>query len=189
MTWCSACTSVTPRSIQAAKRWSWVCARPPRLVSRLRWSEARTSPKASAMRKPGGLERSALIVIEQATHGATVIQHDLASIRRRVGRGGDVLGYLVRQWWSSRGRRGRGNSGGLAGDAPLLQHLAFNGTQPAYFAAHLDLGVTIRLQHGLGQVAQKMIDAIPMRDPGKLGRNPGDERGLFVRQPQADRQP
>jgi hypothetical protein len=27
-----------------------------------------------------------------------------------------------------------------------------------------------------------------MRDPGKLGRDPGDERVLFVRQPQVDRQ-
>jgi hypothetical protein len=70
----------------------------------------------------------------------------------------------------------------------LLQHLAFDGTPPAYCAAHLDLGVTIRLQHGLGHVAQKMIDAIPMRDPGKLGRDPGDERVLLVRQPQVDRQ-
>src|SRR6516165_6179659 len=33
-----------------------------------------------------------------------------------------------------------------------------------------------------------MIDAISMRDPRKLGRNPGDARVLFVRQPQVDRQ-
>src|SRR2546425_898337 len=79
------------------------------------------------------------------------IQHNLTSIRRRVGRDGYGLGQLVRRWWGSRGRRGRGNSGGLASDAPaLLQHLAFDGTQPAYFAAHRDLGVTIRLQHRLG---------------------------------------
>ena len=42
------------------------------------------------------LSRPTLIVIEYAPNGATVIQHDLAGIRRRVGRGGDVLGSLVR---------------------------------------------------------------------------------------------
>src|SRR4029453_13041999 len=118
------------------------------------------------------------------THGTTVIQHDLAGIRRWFRRDGDVLGQRVRWWWGSRGYSDRGNGRRFGDDElPLLQYLAFDGTQPANFAAHLDLGVPICLQHRLGQVVQKMIDAISMRDLGKLGRDPGDERVLFVRQP------
>jgi hypothetical protein len=129
----------------------------------------------------GRWSRPPLIVLEDATNGATVIQPDRAGIRRRVGRGGDVLGQLVRRWGSRRGHRGRGNGGGRAGAAsPWRQHLAFHGPPPAYCAAPLALGGTLRLQHGRGQVAQNMIDAIPRRAPGKLGRHPWDERLVLV---------
>jgi hypothetical protein len=129
----------------------------------------------------GRLERPPLIGMAYATHGAPVIQYDLASSRRRVGRGADVLGHRVRRWWRRRGRRGRGNGGGRAGAAaPWRQHRACNGTQPAYCAAPRDLGVPIRLPPGLGHVAQQMMNAIPMRAPGQRGRDPCDERLVFV---------
>jgi hypothetical protein len=70
----------------------------------------------------------------------------------------------------------------------LLPHRAFDGPHPAYGAAHLDRGVTLRLQHGLGHVTQKMMDAIPMRDSGTRGRDPWNERVWCVRQPEVDRQ-
>jgi hypothetical protein len=57
------------------------------------------SPDVSPGRRhasPRWWARAALSVMEYATHGATGIQPDRASIRRRVGRGGDVLGSLGR---------------------------------------------------------------------------------------------
>ena len=58
---------------------------------------------------------------------------------------------------------------------------------PRSLVSHLNLGVTISLQHRLGQIAEKMVVAVAMRHARKLRRDPRHERVLLVRDPEANR--
>lgn len=94
------------------------------------------------------MERASLVVVENSTHGRAVIEHH----------GGGGIGF--------RSRRIRGPNDhrhgclrivcreafGRLGSLPL-EHGLFDFPEATYLAPHLDLGVTIGLQHGLGQIA------------------------------------
>jgi hypothetical protein len=71
--------------------------------------------------------------------------------------------------------------------ATLVQDSALDCPQSAHPAAHLDFRTTIQFQHGLGKVSEEVVDAIPVRHPGKLSGNRRNEGILFVRHPQSDR--
>src|SRR6516164_8197019 len=66
----------------------------------------------------------------------------------------------------------------------LLEHSLLDFPQAAYLAPHLDLGMTISLQHGLGHVADEMVVAVTMRHSGEFRGDPLHECVLLVRQPE-----
>lgn len=94
------------------------------------------------------MERSALIVIENATHRRAIVEHHgtrrIGLWRRRGCRLNDhrhgCFRIVVRQAFRRRGTL-------------LFERGLFNLPQAAYLAPHLNLGVTIGLQHGLGHIA------------------------------------
>src|SRR5262249_20686473 len=66
---------------------------PPFFASRLRWSEACTSSKASAIRKPGGCRGPPLIVVEDAADRRAIIEHHI--LRRLIRLDGVARGSLA----------------------------------------------------------------------------------------------
>ena len=54
----------------------------------------------------------------------------------------------------------------------VFEHGLFDFPQPAHLASHLNLGVTIGLQHRLGQIAEKMVVAVAMRHAGNSAAIP-----------------
>ena len=69
----------------------------------------------------------------------------------------------------------------------MLKHCLFDFPQAANLLPHLNLGVAVGLQYGLGHVAEEMVVAVAMRHVGKLHCDPCHERVLLVRQPQPHR--
>jgi hypothetical protein len=99
----------------------------------------------------GRLQRSSLIVVEDAAHGRTVVEH------HATGR----IGLRLRRVRRPHGDRHRGlgivSGCGLRrlGTLPL-EHGLFDLSQAAHLLAHLDFGVAVGLQHGLGHVAEEV---------------------------------
>ena len=63
----------------------------------------------------------------------------------------------------------------------------FDLPQAAHLLPHLNLGVAVGLQHGLGHIAEEMVVAVAMRHAGEFRRDPRHERVLLVRDPEANR--
>jgi hypothetical protein len=127
------------------------------------------------------MERASLIVIENSTYSRAVFEH------HGVGRIGFERWPIRRPHDHCHGCfrivcEARRHIGTL-----LLEHGLFDFPQAAYLASHLNLGVTIGLQYGLGQIAEKMVVAVAMWHVRKLRRDPRHERILLVRDPKADR--
>ena len=130
----------------------------------------------------GRMQRSALIVVEDPAHRRAVVEHHGAGGidhgRRRVRRG--------------RGRRDGGF--GIVRRAVVLglgllplEHGLFDRPQAADLLPHLDLGMAVGLQDGLGQVAEEVVVAVAVRHVGELRRDPRHERVLLVRHPERHR--
>src|SRR3974377_412666 len=123
------------------------------------------------------MEGASLIVVENSTYRSAIVEHHRAC---RIG------------WRRRRGRRPHDDNHGcrriISREAGrrlgilMLEHGLFNFPQAAHLTPHLYLGVTVGLQYGLGQVAEKMIVAVAMRHARKLRRDPRHERGLLVRE-------
>jgi hypothetical protein len=69
----------------------------------------------------------------------------------------------------------------------LCQNTSFDGAQSAHFAAHRDLRLTVHVEDWLGQIAHKVVLAVAVWDPRKLGGDGLDERILLVRHPRPHR--
>ena len=130
----------------------------------------------------GRVERSTLIVVENATHRRAVVEHHGT---RRIG----LRRGRVRR---PDGHR-HGGFGIVSGGVPRrldslpLEHGLFDLPQATHLLAHLNLGVAVGLQHGLGHVAEEVVLAVAVRHAGKLRRDPRHERVLPVRQPERHR--
>ena len=128
------------------------------------------------------MEGASLIVVENSTYRSAIVEHHRACRigwrRRRIRRPHDDDHGCRRIISREAGRR----LGIL-----MLEHGLFNFPQTAHLAPHLYLGVTVGLQYGLGQVAEKMIVAVAMRHVRKLCRDPLHECVLLVRDPEANR--
>src|SRR3974377_2199968 len=66
----------------------------------------------------------------------------------------------------------------------LLEHSLLDFPQSSHLTPHLDLGMTIGLQHGLSHVADEMVVAVTMRYRGEFRGDPLHESVLLVRQPE-----
>ncbi len=127
------------------------------------------------------MERASLIVIDNSTYRRAIVEHHRACRigweRRRIRRPHD----------DDHGRRRiiSREAGRWLGILPL-EHGLFNFPQAAHLASHLDFDVTVSLQYGFGEVAEKMIVAVAMRHVRKLYRDPLHERVLLVRDPKHD---
>src|SRR6266404_805342 len=75
----------------------------------------------------------------------------------------------------------------VVGVATLFQNTSFDGAQSAHFAAHRDLRLTGHVEDWLGQIAHKVVLAVAVWDPRKLGGDGLDERILLVRHPRPHR--
>ena len=128
------------------------------------------------------MERASLIVIENSTNRRAIVEHHRACRigweRRRIRRPHDD--DHGRRWIISR------EAGRWLGILPL-EHGLFNFPQAAHLAPHLDFDVTVSLQYGFGEVAEKMIVAVAMRHVSKLYRDPLHERVLLIRHPKPHR--
>jgi len=99
------------------------------------------------------MEGASLIVVENSTYRSAIVEHHRAC---RIG------------WRRRRGRRPHDDDHGcrriISCEAGrrlgilMLEHGLFNFPQAAHLAPHLYLGLTVGLQYGLGQVAEKMIN-------------------------------
>src|SRR5450755_4660967 len=105
------------------------------------------------------MQRSPLVIVEDAAHGRAIIQNDVP--RRIVDRRRRSVG-----WPNVNGRIGA-RVGLLLRLPLLLQYGLLDAPQAADLPPHLHLGVTVRLQNRLGHVAQEMIVAIAMWDTRK----------------------
>ena len=54
----------------------------------------------------------------------------------------------------------------------MLEHGLLDLPQATHLLSHLHLGVAVGLQDGLGHIAQEMVPAIAMRDPGNSAAIP-----------------
>ena len=130
----------------------------------------------------GRLERASLIVIENSTYSRAIVEHHGAGrigfgsrrVRRRHDHRHSCCGIVLCEACQR------------LGILPF-EHGLFDFPQPAHLVSHLNLGVTISLQHRLGQIAEKMVVAVAMRHARKLRRDPRHERVLLVRDPEANR--
>ena len=124
------------------------------------------------------MERASLVVVENSTYSRAIVEHHGAGRigfgRRRIRRPHDHGHGCFRIVFREAFRR----LGTL-----LLEHGLFNFPQATHLTSHLNLGVTIGLQHRLGQIAEKMVVAIAMWHVRKLRRDPCHERSLLVRDP------
>ena len=124
------------------------------------------------------MQWSSLIVIENSTHRRAIFEHHgtrgIGFRRRRVRRPSDHRHSGFRIIFRNALRR----IGGV-----LLEHRLFDFPQAANLLPHLNLGVAVGLQHGLGHVAEEMVVAVAMRHVGKLRCDPRHERVLLVRHP------
>ncbi len=93
------------------------------------------------------MERTSLIVIENPSHRRAIVQHDGACRigfgSRRVCRPHDHGHGCFRIVFREIFRR--------LGTLPI-EHGLFDFPQAAHFASHLNLGMTVGLQHGLGHI-------------------------------------
>src|SRR5215469_2799177 len=102
------------------------------------------------------MQGPSLIIIQNTTYRRTVIQHDI--LRGLVG---------VE-------RRGRAYFTVALGTLGLRREplggkdLPLDRPQSAHIAPHLHFGAAVRLEHGLGHIAQEVIGAIAMRDAWEL---------------------
>ena len=96
----------------------------------------------------GRLERTPLVAIEDPTYSRAIVEHHGASRigfgRRRIRRPRDHRHGCFRVVF----REAFGRLGTLP-----LEHGLFDFPQAPHLASHLNLGVTIGFQHGLGQIA------------------------------------
>ena len=84
----------------------------------------------------------------------------------------------VRRRHDHRHRRAVGSSSCEASSTPphsAVEHGLFDFPQAAHLLAHLNLGVTVGLQHRLGHIAQEMVVAVAMRHARKFRRDPRHE--------------
>ena len=125
----------------------------------------------------GRMQRPTVIVIEDPTHRRAVVEDHAA-------RGIDHGSGPVRHG------RGRWDGGGGIGRpvVPRLgllarQHGLFDRPQAAHLLPHLDLGMTVGIQDGLGQIAEEVVVAVAMGHFGELRGDPRHEGVLLVGQP------
>src|SRR5712692_7626172 len=102
------------------------------------------------------MQRPPLVVVQDATHCRTIIEHDILGAGVGLARVG-----LWRLAWEL------GKSGQLRG-APFGEHLPFDRPQPPYLAPHLYLGAAVGVEHGLGDIPHEVIGTIAVRDTWKL---------------------
>src|SRR5271157_4907120 len=179
---CSAWTCSNPRSMQPASRPSCFSSNPPFFRVQVPLDRLANLLQSRGHLQAGRLERASLIAIENSTYSRAIVEHHGAGRigleRRRIRRPRDHRQGCFRiVFREAFGRRG----------TLLLEHGLFDFPQAAHLASHLNLGVTIGLQHGLGQIAEKMVVAVAMGHVRKLRRDPRHERVLLVRDPKADR--
>jgi hypothetical protein len=123
-----------------------------------------------------------LVVIENSTYSRAIVEHHgaggIGSGGRRIGGPNDYrrgcFRIVVRAAFRSLG-------------SLSLEHGLLDFPEAAHLAPHLYLGVTIGLQHRLGQIAEKMVVTVAMRHVRKLRRDPRHKRVLLVGDPKADR--
>ena len=127
------------------------------------------------------MEWASLIVIENPAYGRAIFKHHgagrIGCARRRIRRSHDNCHRCCRIIACEALRR----LGLLA-----LENGLFDLPQAAHLAPHLNLGVAVRVQYGLGQIAEEMVVAIAMGHAGELCRDPRHERVLLIRDPEGN---
>ena len=116
-----------------------------------------------------------LIVVENTTHRRAIVEHHgirgvgfrRGCVRRPGGQRRSRSRIIVRNAFQ--------HLGGV-----LLEHRLLDFPQTANLLPHLNLGVAVSLQHGLGHVAEEMVVAVAMRHVGKLRCDPRHKRVLLV---------
>src|SRR5215475_15946118 len=94
---------------------------------------------------------------------------DQAETTRHRGRGHSICWARGRcrevgtQRGSGLGGLGWGGKGQCCGFLSCYQHTPFDGAQPPHFAAHLYLGMTVHVYHGLLQRTEKVVCAVAVR--------------------------
>ena len=122
-----------------------------------------------------------MIVIQDPTHRRTIVEHHGARGidhgRRRVRRRGRRAG----------GFRSLGREVILGLGLRPLEHGLFDRPQAAHLLPHLNLGMAVGFQDGLGQIAEKVVVTVAVRHVGEFRRDPLDERILLIRHPKPHR--
>src|SRR5215831_4030333 len=160
-----------PAQCSAPGQCSWPTVRvgpepPPFLCLQIPLERRTYLPQGFRHAYAGGMEGSALIVVEDTPRGGAILQHDLP---------GHGLGCL--------------GLGALRGDSGVLfgQYCSFDGPQAPDGAPHLHLRMAVGFQDRLGHISQEVIGAIAVRDAWELRGDPPDEGVLFIRHPEAYR--
>jgi hypothetical protein len=120
-----------------------------------------------------------LIVIEDSTHRRTVVEHHRAD---RIDHGGRQVRRRRAGGFRSVGREFILGLGLLP-----LEHGLFDLPQAAHLRPHLNLGMAVGLQDGLGQIAEEVVVAVAVRHIGEFRRDPLHERVLLIRYPKPHR--
>src|ERR1700734_1278206 len=117
------------------KRHQLAIAGPPFFDATQRWSESRTWPSASAIRRPGG------------SSGPPWSSFRIPRI---------PAAYSRTTSWALERRT-----------LDSVEDAGLHRAKPTNLASHLDLRIAVELEHRLGEVAQEVVGAVPMRDPGE----------------------
>jgi hypothetical protein len=128
----------------------------------------------------GRMQRPPLIVIQYPTHRRAIVEHHRAA---RIDHGRRLL----------RRRRGADGFSSVRRDLTLgldllsLERGLFDLPQAAYLFPHLNLGMAVGLQDGLGHIAEEVVTAVAVRHVGEFHCDPFDERILLIRHPKRHR--
>lgn len=127
------------------------------------------------------MQRSTLIVVEDPTHRSAIVEH------HGVGRIDHGSRQVRRRGRRDGGFRSVGREVILGLGLLPLEHGLFDLPQAAHLRPHLDLGMAVGLQDGLGHIAEEVVVAVAVRHVGEFRRDPFDERVLMIRHPEPHR--
>ena len=130
----------------------------------------------------GRVQRPALIVIEDPAHRRARVEHHRA---RRIDHGRRQV--RRRRDRRAGGLRSLGREVLLGLGLLPLEHGWFDRPQAAYLLPHLNLGMAVGFQDGLGQIAEEVVITVAVRHVGEFRRDGLDERLLLMRHPKPHR--
>jgi hypothetical protein len=122
------------------------------------------------------MQRTPLIVIQDPTHRRAILEHHTSG---RIHHGRRLLRRGRRAGGFRSVRRDVTRSLGLL----PLEHGLLDLPQAAHLLPHLNLGMAVGFQDGLGHIAEEVVVTVAVRHVGEFRRDPFDERILLIRHP------